>query len=103
VSIEREVFMALNTIPRPKEIITIHQDLFLSLFTVDECIVARAEAPGHPYQPIYYDPDKHIAITTLVPWDRITQWLPKPDYNWEHKYDEQDWYGSDGCRRVSAR
>ena len=70
--------MALNTIPRPKEIITIHQDLFLSLFTVDECIVARAEAPGHPYQPIYYDPDKHIAITTLVPWDRITQWLPKP-------------------------
>ena len=92
----------MDTIPRPKDVIVIHQDLFFSLFTVEECVVSRSEKAFHLYQPIYYDTLKKVAITTSTSWDRLTQWLPKIDYNWEHKYDEYDYYMTDGCRHVSA-
>lgn len=91
---------ALQVIPKPQSVISIHQELFFACFKPKECVLTRLDSPGHAYQPMYYDKEHNIAIVTSAPWERIEQWLPGIDYNYENKYYPCDYHQTDGCRRV---
>ena len=82
--------------------------LFLEVFTHEECMIQREEAPLHPYIILHHDIKKHVVVLCKVQWETVKRWFDMSD-RWDFNYSgmspnyaEEDYYAGDGCRRKGA-